>query len=80
MTSTSGLLLTENFEERSSGRPRVPCSLMDIFMISYFILSVGRQADCFDHLSWPWKEDAAFFMKPKKRSYDDNDKVLSIIP
>jgi callose synthase len=38
------------------------------------------QADCFDHLSWPWKEDAAFFVKPKKRSYDDNDKVLSIIP
>ncbi|CAM6036816.1 unnamed protein product [Sphagnum compactum] len=33
------------------------------------------QADCFDHLSWPWKEDAAFFMKPKKRSYDDNDKT-----
>ncbi|CAM6047244.1 unnamed protein product [Sphagnum compactum] len=33
-----------------------------------------------DHFSWPRKEDAAFFMKPKKRSYDDNDKALSIIP
>jgi hypothetical protein len=76
------LLLTENFQERipSFGRPRVPCGLTDIFMISCFVLSVCRQVDCFDHFSWPWKEDAAFFMKPKKRSYDGNDKALSVIP
>jgi hypothetical protein len=44
------------------------------------MLSVCRQVDSFDHFSWPWKEDAAFFMKPKKQSYDDNDKALGIIP
>ncbi len=76
------LLLTENFEERicSFGRPRVPHGLTEIFMISCFMLSVCRQVDCFDHFSWSWKEDAAFFMKLKKQSYDDNDKALSIIP
>jgi hypothetical protein len=63
----------------SFGRPRVPHSLTDIFMISCFMLSVCRQVDCFDHFSWSWKEDAAFFMKPKKQSYDDSDKALSII-
>jgi hypothetical protein len=57
------LLLTENF---CFGRPRVPRSLTDIFMISCFILSVCKQVDCFDHFSWPRKEDAAFFMKPDK--------------
>jgi hypothetical protein len=72
----------ENFEEHihSFSRPRVPCGLTDIFIISCFMLSVCRQVDSFDHFSWPWKEDAAFFMKPKKQSYDDNDKALGIIP
>jgi hypothetical protein len=76
------LLLTENFEVRihSFGRHRVPCGLTDIFMISCFLLSVCRQVHCLDHFSWPWKEDAAFFMKPKKWSYDGNHKALSILP